>query len=79
MNRNELGTRLWGIPKGKYLTGLPSPQCSLDWDSQAHYYTRPAYFGMKVASEKRQNFTEVILNVKKGDIQSVNTFDTFKV
>lgn len=32
MNWNELGTRLWGIPKGKYLTDPPpaSPHILLD-------------------------------------------------
>lgn len=33
---------------------------------------------MKVTTEKSQNFIEVILNVKKGNVQCVNIFDNLR-
>lgn len=55
MNWNELGTRRWGIPKGKYLTAPPPHPASflIPWNWVQHDAT-PAYFGLQVQSEKEK-------------------------
>lgn len=78
MNWNELGTRWWGIPKGKYLTAPPPHPASflirvIGFSMMQHLLTLA--FKSR-AKKKRQTFTVVIINVKEEGVQCINIWSS---
>lgn len=69
MNWNESGTRLWGIPKGKYLTDSPSPNPPQPRIAELSIMQHLLTLALRpTVKKKRETFPGVPLNVKKEDV-----------